>query len=523
MRRTTYGVTRARVDEAVASGVTSTLDRLLAPHAPLPPPLNPYFPDDPTTPIGETWVDALKPAGVDAYRARSTRVWQMRSYVRDEFSLAGRMAFFWHNHFGARVQSSEARLVYRYLARLRRESLGNFRRLVEEVTVDPIMLIFLDGLSSVKGNPNENYARELLELFTIGKGAQVSEGDYTTYTEQDVRAIANRLTGWVLRRPADGPADAMLLAEFLPNRHDATPRQCSARFEGKVLGAEGAVAEDGADAYVEVIRAVFDHPLAGHHLCRKLYRYFVYYDITPAVEAAVIEPMAAALRDGDFEVAPVLRLLLGSEHFFDMRRRGALVKSPLDYASDLVLGLPYPTVPTTLGEKEGNTALYAEHLLHFYFYNQMGLMLQSLADPPSVAGWQAYHQAPQYNRTWINASTLAFRTRLAQTIVQRSYGERLGNRYRLELLPFIADFDNPSDANALLAELAERLISEPLEPNQLDALKEVLIPGLPDFEWAVEYDKHLADPDDDDLRESVRRKIHDVTYALVTSAEYHLY
>ena len=512
LRRTTFGVTRERVDEAVTLGLDGALDRLFAAPAPLAPPVNPYFEDDPNVPVGATWVDALRPASgvnVNAYQAQSLRVWQMRSYVEGGFNLTGRMALFWHNHFGI-TESGDGRQNYRYYARLHAQALGNFRQLVQDTTVDPAMLRFLDGQTSRRGNPNENYARELLELFTLGKGEQVGPGDYSTYTEADIRAIANKLTGWVQRAPETGAA---AVAKFIDNRHDPTPRQLSTRF------AEAQLTVEGEEAYKEVVAAVFAHPLAAHHLCRKLYRTFVHYDIDAAVEAGVIAPMAERLREDEFEVAPVLRLLLASEHFFDVRERGALVKSPLDYVADLLYGLPFPKTPTTPGD---NPALEAEYRLYFYLYNQLAPMLMDLKAPPSVAGWKAWYQSPQYHRTWINASTLAYRTTLADVIVRRQRRDR-GNEYRLELLPFIADFDNPSDPNDLLAELAERLLSEPLEPEQLAALKEVLIPGLPDFEWTVEYNHYLDDPDDEDLRRSVRQKVHDVAYALVTSPEYHLY
>ena len=512
LRRTTYGVRRGRVDEAVALGLDGALDRLLARQAPLPPVVNPYYEDDPGIPVGTVWVDKPRTPGVNdsGYKAQSLRVWQLRSYVRDEFSLTGRMALFWHNHFGIQ-EAGDGRVTYRYYARLRDQALGNFRQLVSDTTVDPVMLRFLDGQSSRKGNPNENYARELLELFTLGKGEQVAEGDYTTYTEVDIRAIANKLTGWISRSPSDGEA---AVGFFEPRRHDPTPRQLSHRF------AEAELVVEGEAAYEEVIERVFAHPLAAHYLCRKLYRTFVFYDIDEAVEAAVIEPLAATLRDGGFEVAPVLRQLLGSQHFFDMQQRGAIVKSPLDYFADLFYGLPYPKTPTTVGE---SIPLTADHTLFFYYGNQLSTLEMDLKAPPSVAGWKAWYQSPQYNRVWINASSLGYRTSLASLVIQRVRVDSYGNRYQLELLPYIAEFDNPSDPNALVAELAERLISEPLAPEQLDGLKEILIPGLPDFEWTVEYGKHLDDPDDEDLRMSVRKRVHDVVYALVTSPEFHLY
>ena len=513
LRRTSYGVRRERVEEAIELGVAGTLDKLFEAREPMAPPVNPYYEDDPEVPVGAVWVNKPRTPGVNSfgYEAQSIYTWQFRCYLRDEFSITGRMALFWHNHFGVNLSSGDGRHTYRYLDRLRNQALGNFRRLVEDTTVDAVMLRFLDGQSSQKGNPNENYARELLELFTVGKGEQVGEGDYTTYTEDDIRAIANKLTGWIVRSPPEG---GISVGTFEPRRHDPTPRQLSPRFGNAELVVEG------EDAYKEVVEVVFAHPLVAHYLCRKLYRTFVHYDIDDAVEAAIIDPLAALLRDSDFEVAPVLRRLLASEHFFDIRERGALIKSPLDYFADLFYGLPYPTTPTTTGT---SIPLTADHNLHFYYHNQLASMEMRLREPPTVAGWKAWYQAPQYNRVWINASTLGYRTRLASLMVQSRRRDGDGNEYRLELLPFIADFEDPADPNALVAELAERLLSEPLDEAQLTALKDVLIPGLPDFEWTVEYNHHLDDPDDDDLRQSVRKRVHDVVYALVTSAEFHLY
>ena len=508
MRRTTYGTTKARIQEAEALGLAGALDRLLTPGVTLPAPINYDFEDDPNVPIGATWVTAPYVEGVDVqgYRARSLRQYQYDSYTADEISLSGRMAFFWHNHFGI-TENGDARPIYRYYALLRASATGNFRQLIEDVTVSEVMLRFLNGNESLIGNPNENYARELLELFTLGKGEHVGSGDYTTYTEDDIRAIANALTGWQVWYYGSREADNQPASVFRVNRHDPAPRQLSHRFGDRLLTVVG------EEAYKEVVDAVFAHPLAAHYLCRKLYRFFVYYDIDADVEANVIAPLAQALVDADFEVAPVLRLLLGSQHFFDITQRGALVKCPLQFTSDLMLGFGFPRPTDSLYQ---NNWLTRAQLWH------MERQQMLLRQPPSVAGWKAYYQAPQYNRSWINASTLGTRTDFANSVVGNGFTHQMRN-HRLDLLRYIEDFDNPTDPNALVAEFAERLISEPLDPVQLASLKELLIPGLPDFEWTVEYGDHLAHPDDEDLANAVRAKLQAMVRALVTSPEFHLF
>ena len=508
LRRSTFAVSKTRVQEAEALGLSGTIDRLLTAGDPLPDPVNVDFEDDPNVPIGSTWITApyVDGVNVNSYRARSLRQYQMQCYIRDEMSLSGRMAFFWYNHFGM-PETGDGRAVYQYHKLLREDGLGNFRSLIERVTIALPMLIFLNGNQSIVDRPNENYARELLELFTLGKGPQVGSGDYTTYTEDDVRAIANALTGW--RTRGNGSRDPAQQPEsyFQESRHDPNPRQLSPRFNNRVLSVVG------EDAYLEVIEAIFDHPKAAHYLCRKLYRYFVYYDIDADVELNIIEPMAQALVAANFEVAPVLRLLLSSQHFFDMLQRGALIKSPLEFCADVTFGLNFP-IPTD--------DIYQENWLYRRIGWAMESQLMTLRQPPSVAGWKAWYQAPQYHRTWINASTLGARTDFANLITGNGVSHQ-GRSHKLDLLPFIEDFDNPSDPNDLIAEFAERLISEPLDAVQLAALKEVLIPGLPDFEWTVEYNEHLADPHDEDLAAAVRAKVHAMVRTLLNSPEFHLY
>ena len=508
LRRVTFAPTPARVGKARRLGLDRTLDRLLAGRTSVPEPINADFPDDPAVPIGQTWVRAPVPRGtrVELYRSLSLRAWLVETAYAGGFDLSARMSLFWHNHFAV-PDLVEARAYYAYRRRLRDDALGNFRDLVRAVTTEPAMLAFLNGDVNTAEDPNENFAREPPELYTLGKGPLAGEGDYTTYTEGDVRAIARALTGW--RNRHLGAADPAKQPEswFDARRHDAAPRQLSSRFGGRTLTAQRKRAVD------EVIDAVFAHPAAPFHVCRKLYRFFVYHEIDDVVEAEVITPLAELLRASDYEVAPVLRRLFASAHFFAAAQRGALVKSPLDYALDLTAGLGFP-VPAD------------DPLLREGFFRQLYATAKAqsmtLDAPPTVAGYRPWHQAPSYHRGWINAANLAERAEFAERALGNGF--RLGDvRLRNRLLDVVDGFDNPYDPNDLVDEFAARLLTDPLTDAQRASLKEVLLPGLPDFEWTVEYTAYRDRPRDQRRRKAVERKVRALAYALATTPEAHLY
>jgi len=353
-------------------------------------------------------------------------------------------------------------------------SLGNFRQLIKDISIDMQMLHFLDGLSNKASSPNENYARELLELFTLGKGEQVSQGDYTNYTEEDVRTLAKALTGWTVANWYSQDPNVQPTSVFQAFDHDTSTKQLSERFDNKTI-------EDLGDQEIfRVVDIVFEQPMAADYICRKLYRYFVHYDITAQVETDIIQPLAATLRANDFEIKPVLRQLLGSEHFFDTAERAALIKNPLDFVLDATLGLGLP-VPVELD---------IEYYMYLSISWKCSEMTMDLQIPPTVAGYKAFYQSPLFNRHWINTSTLQLRHNLAKEVMWVGLWVD-GVHRELDIFGFIENFDNPSDPNDLIAEFALRMYPKPLQQYQLDTLKGILIPGLPDFEWTIEYNNYL--------------------------------
>ena len=176
-------------------GLDVAMDLIFATQPVPPPPVNPNFTDDPNTPIGETWVDkAVTPnvTGLQGFRDQSLRSWTLNLIRTEGINIQEKMVLFWHNHFPT-ADLNDSRYVYKYSTLLRQFALGNFKELTKQMTLEPAMLRYLNGRENTAASPNENYARELLELFTIGKGPLAGPSDYTNYTEQDVVEMAKVL------------------------------------------------------------------------------------------------------------------------------------------------------------------------------------------------------------------------------------------------------------------------------------------------------------------------------------------
>ena len=178
-RRTTYGVSYETLKEYGSKSLDASLDVLFQPLGPPPPPLNLSFEDDPEVPIGVTWVDKGVSQNVNGYRTASLRGWSFELMLTGSLNIREKMTMFWHNHF-VTSDINDPRYSYKYIELLRSNALGNFKQLTKDVTIDPAMLNYLNGRDNTKQAPNENYARELMELFTLGKGISAGPGDYTT-------------------------------------------------------------------------------------------------------------------------------------------------------------------------------------------------------------------------------------------------------------------------------------------------------------------------------------------------------
>ncbi|MEM1220379.1 MAG: DUF1800 domain-containing protein [Bacteroidota bacterium] len=507
LRRTTLGPTLEQIKQTQIAGLQTTVAQLLEVLPPLNPPVNHFFENDPNVPIGATWIEAPYSTTTNfiPYRLTSLGGWMFGAMLQEGISLREKMALFWHNHF-VTAEINDARFRYRYYETLREYAVGNFRDLTKAMTIDPSMLRYLNGNQNTKNAPNENYARELLELFTVGKGELAEPGDYTTFTEQDVVEIAKVLTGW---RDTGyvSPSDSIPVGNiFLPNQHDTTTKQLSHRF-GEVT-----ISNAGDQEYSQLIDIIFESDAVATFLCRKLYRWFVFYDIPEEVEQNVIAPMAQCLRENDYEVAPVLEALLQSEHFYDSLNYGVMIKNPLDFVISTVKSnqVAYP---------DQNLAI--QYTAWFESIVVLNEMQMGFFAHPSVAGWKAYYQEPLFYRHWINAVTLPVRMDITTALA--TTGVSVFNQTLIiDVLGQVAALENPADPNALIEELCVLMFPLPVTQNQRDYFKSILINGLPDFEWTIEYSDYLADPQNSMLAASVENKLRNLYRAMLNMSEFYL-
>lgn len=509
LRRTTFGPTQSEIAESVSLGLNGTVIKLFESQAMPAPPINHLATNDPNVALGETWIDAPYDAVVNlkGYRITSLYAWTVGIMLQGGMNIREKLTLFWHNHFvTSRVDVNDPKFQYVYITLLRENAMGNFRDLTKKITIDPSMLQYLNGNQSTKTKPNENYARELLELFTIGKGPQAGPGDYTNYTEDDVIAMAKVLTGWITTGFNTLNPDIKVASEFRIARHDTGAKTLSHRFDNEVI-------TNLADQeYAHLIDIIFQKSECARFLARKLYRWFVYYDIDAVTEADVIEPMAQLIYSNNYEIQPALEALLSSAHFYEECILGAMIKHPVDFTMSMIRQSGW-SAPGNLNLNYRYWALV---------FPSFGLMQMAYYDPPSVSGWKAWYQEPSFYQTWINSVTLPIRSNLVKTLTFT--GLKVGNNpaATFPVLTWVATLENPFEPDPLIEGLALQLFPRPISAQKLAYLKEVLLPGLPDYEWTVEYTDHLANPADTDLANAVSNKLRNLIATMMQMPEYQL-
>lgn len=478
---------------------------LTIPQLPPPPPLNNYgnTPNlsDPNVPVGETWVNAPYNGTVDFARKVSFKAWWMSLFVNNDRSIREKMTLFWHNHFATESNAiTDARYIYKNNALLRQYCLGNFKTLVKQITIDPAMLDYLNGNQNTKTAPDENYARELQELFTVGKDLPVH------YTEEDVRQAARVLTGWRDNRTG-------LNALFDSSKHDTGNKTFSSFYNNAVI--IGKTGTAGANELDELLDIIFAHPEVAKYLCRKIYRFFVYYLIDEQVENNVIVPMANILRTNNYEIKPVLEALFKSEHFYDVLNRGCIIKSPVDFVSSLFkqFNLQLPAL--------SNVELHYAHAL--FTIQTTALIGQNIGDPPSVAGWPAYYENPQYYELWINSDSLPKRNQLADMMIYTGYN-RNGYKMQFDLLAFASQFSNVANPNVFIADVTKLLYAIEISQNHKNTIKtSFLLSGQSeDYYWSDVWNAYLANPLDTAKKNAVLSRIQAMFKYILGLAEYQL-
>jgi uncharacterized protein (DUF1800 family) len=289
---------------------------------------------------------------------RQNTAWLVRMANPNESALMERMSLFWHGHFAC--SSKLSKLAFNQINAIRDHALGNFRDLVLAVAKDPSMIRYLNNQQNKKNKPNENFARELMELFTIGRG---------NYTEQDIKEAARAFTGW----------SSNLGGKFVFRRrqHDFG----SKTFMGKTGKFDGD----------EIIDIILEQRATAQFICTKIYRYFV----NEKVDTRIVNRLADQFYKSDYNIEALMRSIFTSDWFYDKKNIGIKIKSPVDLVAGMSRGL---------------NVQYDNEQALIFAQKALG---QVLFNPPNVAGWAG-------GKAWIDNSTMMLRLNLVTYLLYAS-------------------------------------------------------------------------------------------------------
>lgn len=503
LKRSLFSASEKEVRRFMTMGLQKSVSALLQVNTgPVSLPINDYDPLSPLVPFGQTWVNApYADEEEDKQRGNSMGKWIVERLVKQDSTILEKMTLFWHNHFATEASIGRANLIWNKHCLLRKNALGNFKTLAREITLDCHMLRYLNGELNTKAAPNENYARELQELFCIGKGPDAA------FTETDVKEAARVLTGWKVDL-AKGQH------YFEPGDHDSTDKHFSGFYNKRVITGRTGLAA-GEEELDDLLDMIFINPETARFLCRKLYRWFVHSAISPQTEKEVIIPLAVLLRKNNYEIKPVVETLLASRHFFEEGFRGGIIKSPFDFCIGFLREFNIELAPeASFLHNNSMWWLVIEYCV------QMG---QNYSSPPNVSGWPAYYQSPAFYTLWINTSTYPKRNEFSTTMI--SYGfNREGRQFNIDVIAFAASMPEPANPDRLIMDSAALLYQVPVSESTMRSLKkDTLLSGQEqDHYWTDAWNAYIASPGDAEKRQVVENRLKQLYHRLVSAPEYQL-
>ena len=513
LKRTLFGAKQQDIQYFKSRTLQQAVDELLQPTTPPSTfPLNNYSVNGYIDPSGvalwQTWINTgitIADKELNENRIDSFKTWWLGQALQPSRSIHEKLTIFWHNHFaintGVGTDKIKARFWYDHYLTLRQHALGNFKSLTKAVTLDPAMLYFLNGDNNVKGSPNENYGRELQELYTVGKGPN------SKYTEGDVKTAALVLTGHTVN-------PITFTYFFDAGKHDSTNKEFSSFYSNKIItGYSGAT---GATEVDELLNMIFAQDEMAKHICRKIYRYFIYYKIDSSIEQTVITPLAQIFKNNNYNIQPVLATLFKSKHFYDLVYSSAcIIKSPLDFVIDLC-----NEFNVALPAANDNEATYS---VWQAIQSEASEMQQELGAIPEVAGWYAYYQEPAFHELWVNSATYTRRT----VFTDRMIADGIMNNNQtivIDPIAFAGQLANPGDPNLLISQSLEILYRYPLSDSGKEFIKRsILLSGqTQDYYWTNAWDAYKANPANAGTKAIVLNRLKAFYKYIMNLPEYHL-
>ncbi|HLO44490.1 MAG TPA: DUF1800 family protein [Leadbetterella sp.] len=367
--------------------------------------------------------------------------WWMEEMTKDNLSIREKMTLFWHGHFTTKFAIDDpmhAALMYRQNTLFRNLCLGNFRELLEKICIDGAMLFFLNGKDSTKNAPNENFSRELLELYTTGIGH---------YTEEDVKEGARVFTGWKVNIFTDEWKQYPIFQPFLnSDEHDFN----SKAYLGQIIS--GDASNKTENVALQEIKTLINTILlkksvvVSEFICEKLFRFFV-YSKPQAEDEGLIKILAKTFRDNNWEIKPAVSQLLKSDLFFSDSVRGVQIKTP----AETIVGI------TKHFDVKGDWKEWV-----------MVTMGQELLNPPNVAGWPGY-------RKWADTRTFPFAV--------QQMGYFIWNQSNPQMITWAGQFDEKENPDRLIEQILQLFFAKSPTVAQKERYKKELLGGNPDYEW----------------------------------------
>lgn len=484
-------------------GLSACVDLLLSPEKAFELPINDYYldiidnPDEVKGDVarGAIWVNATE-VNQSGARWVSLKSWMLKQFTQQSTSIHWRMVLFYNNLLVSSIQNAGiSKNAFYYVDTLFKLSLGNFKELIYQITIDPSMLIYLNGNQNNKYAPDENYARELQELFTVGKGPN------SKYTEKDVAEMARLLTGWQFDWEKTKTTEGRAVVTNNLAMHDTGEKQFS-EFYGnrKISGSSNPDRADGElREAIDMICATDEMP---KYICRRIYSFFVNPSIDAATEELIITPLAKIFKDSKFEILPVLRTLLMSEHFFDSLHIKSMIKSPLDFVVGILKEFDLPLLDNSNKPYPmGSDAIYYNFKRLNGIQNAMISLGMNIGDPPSVSGWPAYYQAPAFDLFWINSDTIIKRAQFTDAIFNWGQGvyynstTKTGAQVRANLASYASQFQNPENLELLIDQLIERHIGQTISTENRQQIINQIMQGNTNLSyWSAIWNTYATNP-----------------------------
>ncbi|GAB3990572.1 DUF1800 domain-containing protein [Spirosoma daeguense] len=528
LRRATFGPTQAEITNFTGQTAASVVQQLINNANYSPPP--PIDLDSTKSTAGQTYLD--KPFNGDRNFdfGHYLRYWWMGLMTSQTAppSLLDKLTLFWQNHFvTTREVVDDYRFVNQYLLLLRNGALGNFRTLVTQISKNPAMLRYLNGNENEVGKPNENYARELQELFTVGA---VDFAGNKNYTEDDVKAAARVLTGWKYTGYWVNGSTSFGTT-FTLSKHDKTNKQFSSNYGNSVVVGRNSTTA-GDEELTDLVTMLLNHPQTPRFICRKLYRWYVNPNVDQTIEDNVIIPLADffASSGNNYAIQPVIVKLLTSQIFFDESNIGAIIKSPAELAIGAMrfFNQPVPDMNTK----------YAAFKVYFDFmFWRMRDLQMALIDQPSVFGYEPYYQTG-YSRIWMNTTTIALRSDYTDAYIWRWLQVEPGYKMGIDVVAWITTVQQSlsatnafSDVSAtasvscteVLAAFSKNLYATDLFQTQKDFLiNTIMMSGLQCSSWEFEWNRYRTTPTNTNYKNAVQYRLQNLLKYMLRMAEYHL-